>query len=204
MATMMVIHDDRAGSGDSLAFPNMSTCCAVICVLPNTLVGIHKTLGEISGKQLRLFNYARDELINGATVHQIVMAGWYARENSTKHSPAVIRDALNCQNVPTFFYDYATHTVNRKDSKGKKTVEPAHKTHSTGFKMQDLCTFAQRDGTAFPKVSVKRSSKVANTIDGAALYAKGTTSQFKSLGSVDEAITYKNDHLINRNQFKQI
>ena len=47
---MMTIHDDRAGEGLNLAFPNMSTCAAIICVLDDRLVGVHKTMGSISGK----------------------------------------------------------------------------------------------------------------------------------------------------------
>jgi hypothetical protein len=54
---MTVIRDDECGWGQDLVFPTMSTCVAIVCVLSNTLVGIHKTQGWHAGS-MKLATFA--------------------------------------------------------------------------------------------------------------------------------------------------
>lgn len=203
--SMMTIHDDRAGEGLNLAFPNMSTCAAIICVLDDRLVGVHKTMGSISGKQLQLFDYAKT-LIDGDTVHKVIIAGWNATTASdSKHPPVEIRNALGCPDAATYIFNYATTTLTSKNThSGKKITQPAFKTHMTGSKMKDLCTFAARNGTDFPHISAKRTTKVGNAMDGKTLYADGMGSDLAKFGSVAEDVTSSHDHLINQNKFTQV
>ena len=188
---LMSIHDDRAGEGDALAFPTMSSCAAIICVLDDRLVGVHKVMGAINGHQTKLFDYARDQLIRGDAVHMIVISGWQVTaDDTTKHSPTAIRNALGCQDVATFIYSYGDATGTYKTGKTKRA-------------MAGLCTLASHNGTGFPYVSVKRTAKVTNTMDGAAIHNLGSAVE-KNFGSVAEDVTTSHDHLINRNKFTQI
>ena len=201
--TLMTIHDDRAGEGATFAFPTMSSCAAVICVMQDRLVGIHKTQGNITGKPAQLFNYARNTLIHGDQIRMIVIAGWNATTgNSSMHSPTDIRSALGAQNVPAYIFNYATTT--------KKTngfTAHAMKTGATHAKMTDLCTFVSRNGTGFPFISVKRSTKVTN-VNTVMSSLQKQGHQFGSdtfrFGSVDEQVTSSHDHLINQDKFTQV
>ncbi len=98
---LMTVHDDCAGKGQRLAFPNVSSCAAVICVLDTDLVGIHRTQGNITGKGLQLFKFAKEKLIGGAKIHQIVIAGWNTGAKGTGHSATEIRNSLNAHDTPT-------------------------------------------------------------------------------------------------------
>lgn len=207
--SMMVIHDDRAGEGGDLAFPNMSTCAAVICVLNDRLVGVHKTAGSISGRQKNLFDFAKEELIKGAQVHKLVIAGWSAKTGqNSSHSPTEIRNALGCQDAATYVFDYATTTLSGKNThSGKKIKEPAFKTHTMGSKMKDLCTFVTHSGTGFPIVTVKRTTKVQNVnISMSTLMTQGHKhgSDMFRFASVTEDVTSSHDHPINQNKFTQV
>lgn len=198
--SLMTIHDDRAGQGSNLAFPNMSSCAAIVCVLGNRLVGVHKTQGAITGKQLDLFAYAKT-LINNETVHKIVVTGWNAGTGvGAKHDAAAIRNALGQPNVATYFYNLATSTQGAHDS-------DAFKTGIFKSKMSDLCTFAAQNGTNFPRISVKRTTKVTNAnISMKTLLEAGheMKSDAVRFGSVAEDVTSSHDHAIGQNKFTQI
>lgn len=191
---MMVVHDDRAGAGEQLAFPNMSSCAAVVCVLDDMLVGVHKTRGPIAGKQQALFSYARDELIDGATVHRIVVAGWEVDRDGDVHSAVAIRNALGAPKAPVFYYNFGE----------------ARGTYQTGFtkkKMSDLCTFATRNGTGFPQITVKRTTKVDNQNKSlVTLIEQGHKqgSLIVRFGSVSEDVSSSHDHPINQTKFTQV
>jgi len=197
---LMTIHDDRTGQGENLAFPSMSSCAAVICVLNDRLVGVHKTQGAISGRQLRLFNYAKT-LIGGEQVHKVVIAGWRAEKGSTVgHAPNEIRKALDLPDVATYYLNYATTTHGPKD-------DSAYKTGFFKTAMTDLCTFAHRNGTDFPMITVKRSSKVANSnIDMNRFKEMGHpfASDICQFGSLEEDVTASNDHTIGQDQFTRL
>ena len=192
--SMVTVHDDRAGAGDRLAFPNMSSCAAVVCVLDGTLVGVHKTIGPIAAKQRELFDYARDDLISGARVHRIVIAGWGADRDSGVHPAVAIRNALGVPDAPVSYYSFGDPTGTYKTGSGKK-------------KMTDLCTFAVRNGTGFPIITVKRTTKVANqNVSTATLLQQGHKpgSPIFRFGSVVEDVSSSHDHPINQSKFTQV
>ncbi len=198
--SLMTIHDDCAGEGANLAFPNMSSCAAIVCVLGDRLVGIHKTLGAITGKQLALFEYAKS-LIDNDTVYKIVITGWKAGVGCTVgHDAATVRNALGNPNVATYFFNLATTTKGSRDS-------DAYKTGTSKSKMSDLCTFAARNGTDFPRITVKRTTKVTNAnIATPTLRAAGhkDVSPAFRFGAVAEDVTSSHDHAISQNKFTQV
>lgn len=198
--SLMTIHDDCAGQGTNLAFPNMSSCSAIVCVLGNRLVGVHKTKGAIDGKKLDLFAYAKT-LINNEIVHKIVITGWKAGPGvAAWHDAAAIRNSLGQPNVATYFYNLATTTKGAYNS-------DAYKTGIFKDKMSDLCTFASQNGTNFPRISVKRTSKVTNAnIAMKTLMDAGHRmgSDAIRFGAVAEDVTSSHDHAIGQNQFTQI
>jgi hypothetical protein len=152
---MMSIHDDQTGEGTDLAFPTMSTCAAIVCVLPNTLVGIHKTQGW-RASTATLFGHALG-LINGAAVREIYIAGWNMHDPNA-HDPAQIIAALNCANVPFFVCNYSNST----QTVGNVT-QAAYKAGKFVKKANDLCTFAFHKGNADPEFGMKRTPKVLIT-----------------------------------------
>lgn len=194
--SMMTIHDDCAGQGTSLAFPNMSSCAAIVCVLGNRMVGVHKTQGAIDGKKLALFAYART-LINNEIVHKIIITGWNAGVGGAAET---IRNTLGQPNVAIYFYNLATTTKGAYNS-------DAFRTGMLKGKMSDLCTFAVQNGTAFPHISVKRTTKVTNAnIAMKTLLEAGHKAGSDAIrfGAVAEDVTSSNDHAIGQNQFTQI
>lgn len=158
------------------------------------LVGVHKTIGAIAGKQQQLFDYARDDLINGARVHRIVIAGWGVARDGGVHSAVAIRNALGVPNAPVSFYSFGAATGTYETGLGKK-------------KMSDLCTFASRNGTGFPLITVKRTTKVANQdLSMGTLLQQGHDgrSPIVRFGSVTEDVRSSHDHPINQSKFTQV
>lgn len=162
MATVrniMSIHDDQFGEGNDLAFPTMSTCSAVICVLGNTLFGIHKTQGA---PRPGLFAYAQNAL-NGRQVHALYVAGWNAGR-AAFHDITAIRNALGIGAPPTYVYDYHNtwEFLPRRQWRGRRPrTQMAFSAGTFVKKTTDLCTFATftANNTA-PEIGIKRSLKV--------------------------------------------
>ena len=187
--TLMTIHDNRAGQGMDLSFPSMSTCAAIICVMEYRLVGLHKTLGPATDSG-GLFKYAKT-LIGEDKVHLIAIAGWVAKEEEGwLHNPRGIREQLDQVDTPTYYYNYETGSYTTRNNNRR----PLFKPNKYRRRMIDLCTFASHNGTDFPLVSFKRSTKVTVTPANA-------NSQY---GSVDEQVRSSHDHLINRSEFKTV
>lgn len=158
--TMISIHDDEFGAGESLAFPSMSTCAACVVVLPNRLVGIHKT-SRWNNKKAHIFQLARSA-IGTAVKQRLYIAGWHVG-NPAEHDVAQIRNALGCANVPTYIFNFA-NTIMAQEVKtqdgGHYFVEsPMFKSGLFGTKANDLCTFAFHDRTK-ARIGVKRTEKV--------------------------------------------
>jgi hypothetical protein len=130
MTTWMSILDDQAGSGTDLAFPSMSSCAAIICVLPGGLVGIHKTQGD-QPKHTRLYAHAQG-LIAGAAISDLYIIAFLAGHNVT-----TIKTAFGC--AAAWTYDLA-----------RKNVSTAN----------GVCTFAGFQAGLDPLISYKRSTKV--------------------------------------------
>ncbi len=192
--TMMSIHDDQTGEGTDLAFPTMSTCAAIICVLQNSLVGIHKTQGWRASTNT-LFGHALG-LINGQAVREIYIAGWNMHDPNA-HDPQQIVAALNCANVPHWVCNYTNTTVTVTGTTGKVT-QSAFKAGSAK-KTSDLCTFVFHKGASDPQIGMKRTSKVLVTT--ASQPAKNAhMAQHGGFGTaryfgMDEGITTPSGHL---------
>ena len=150
----MTIHDDQAGAGLKLAFPTMSTCAAIVAQLPNTLVGIHKTQGW-RNHTVAVFNSA-NALIGGANIISLHILGWNV-DDPARHDITVIRATLNCNNVPTYTFNYSTNS---------ETSFQAPR--SPGDPTSDLCTFVEFVNFLSPDFYVKRTTKVVCARDRAA------------------------------------
>jgi hypothetical protein len=142
----MTLHDDQAGEGHKLAFPTMSSCAAIVARLPNTLVGIHKTM-QWTNAAVRVFNHA-NALIGGANVISLHILSWRL-DDQNAHDITQIRGALNCNNVPTYAFNYSNI--------GTKSFQAPR---SDGELATDLCTFAEFHAFLSPDFYVKRTTKV--------------------------------------------
>lgn len=148
--TCMSLHDDQVGQGDMLAFPTMSTCAAILCNLDDRLVGIHKTIGWVA--QTDMLVRIALEMIDGDPVRGLYILGWDL-DDTDRHDVARIRDALGCQGVPTWTYNYSNRT-------GEDGVRRFQAPRSFGDIVVDLCTLARFRAGDDPVISVKRTSKV--------------------------------------------
>ncbi|MGF6856942.1 hypothetical protein [Paraburkholderia sp. CI3] len=160
--TVMSIHDDQTGEGTALAFPTMSTCSAIICVLVDRLVGVHKTQGW-RGSTNTLFARAV-ALIGGDRVYELYIAGWNVGSKEY-HNISQIQNALGCADVATYVLDYHNADVIIKNKhSGDLVNQQAFQARKgkvfTPSPTSDLCTFAFHTGKRNPTIGIKRSSKV--------------------------------------------
>jgi hypothetical protein len=191
--TCMTLRDEQTGAGDSLAFPSMSTCSAIICRLDATLVGIHKPAGWFTNVD-RLFQNAAT-IINGAAIRSLFILGW-TLDDAAAHDVTLIRNTLGCQAVDTYTYNFS----NAKAVNGAETFQAPR---SFGKIVADLCTLAEHQNNDDPLISVKRTSKVVVTpIDDAQAstlhyQAHGNNARFRA---VDEDVTINsgNTHRIRK------
>lgn len=163
-ADFVSIHDDMYGEGTELAFPAMSTCSAIIAVLDDRLVGVHKTmdrdaadpLGRWTKTHLKILDAASTLIKAGGGARELYVAGWRVLSAGGKHEVAPIRAALNCSDVPTYLYDYMDSF-----KIGKSGAATAY-THFGGGhkKANDVCTFAYHRGKEPPRIGIKRTTKV--------------------------------------------
>jgi hypothetical protein len=195
---ILAIHDDEYGEGTALAFPTMSSCAACVCVLDNTLVGVHKTQGTY-GRHTRLFQLAV-LAIGGRLVRRLYIAGWNVGVQNC-HDVGQIQQDLGCQNTPTYTFNFANAQKTHAQQNGDGLEYVQHQAFKAGWfvsKAEDLCTFAFHDGTYTPRIGVKRTSKVAVDIsnrdaDKAQLYnAHRRDSDYMA---VNESITTPSNHL---------
>jgi len=161
---MVVIGEEQAGEGTSLCFARMSTCVACICVLQNTLVGVHSV--AYSSANMPAAFAAALALINGRAVNALYLVGWRLNDaQSGWHDVAGIRQSLGCGAVPAYGMDLATTQSSTDDSSwyvphapdaalgsAWRTVAPK--------KITDLALFADWTGATTVSLGVKRSSKV--------------------------------------------
>jgi len=196
--TVTSIHDDQAGSGQSLAFPTMSTCSACICVLADRLVGAHKTQGWRETTNM-LFKQAA-AMIDGDRVYELYIAGWNVG-NEECHNITQIRNALGCADVPTYAYDYHnTEVTVRNTHSGELVTQQAFQARKgkvfTPSPTSDLCTFAFHTGKRNPAIGIKRSSKVTVTaVDQKAVNANMKQGRKGMMMAVTEDIETPSDHL---------
>jgi hypothetical protein len=171
-ADFISIHDDMYGEGTDLAFPTMSSCCAIIAVLNNRLVGVHKTQdlspGGVWGRAQSNSRYTKTHakiledaaalIKGGGGASELYVAGWGVTEAGGSHDVTDIQNALGCATVPTFIYNYADSFTPNRSGIGVTAY-----THFGGGhkKANDVCTFAFHRGKQSPRIAVKRTTKVA-------------------------------------------
>jgi hypothetical protein len=162
-ADFVSIHDDMYGEGTQLAFPAMSTCSAIIAVLDDRLVGVHKTMDRApdggqrwTNTHAKILTAAAAKIRSGGGARELYIAGWRVQGTDGRHEVAPIRAALGCADVPTYLYNYADSF---KASRGGG--ETAY-THFGGRhkKANDVCTFAFHRGNEPPLIGIKRTTKV--------------------------------------------
>jgi hypothetical protein len=147
------ILDDQYGSGRQLAFPEMSTCVACICVLDQTMVAIHKTFGTDAHHD-PLYADAR-ALIGPSRVHGLYIAGWLS--GPERHDIGLIRAGLGCNDVPTHTATFIT--TYRRTASG--VMWHQFKGHIGSPVAQNVCAFATFRGPHLaPRVGLKRTPKV--------------------------------------------
>lgn len=186
---MMSMHDDQAGEGVALAFPTVSTCAAVIAVLGDRLVGLHKTSG-ISRNYGKLIQRGLS-LLNFRYVRALYIAGWNLDQPS-KHDPRAIRQALGCTHAPI----YISNLSSTRDSWERTTYSP----HPFATAANDVCIFAYHQGSRAPRIGLKRSSKVTvkRSVGGTQQInqlAQQLGMGFALIYGVEEEITTTSDHL---------
>lgn len=182
---MMSMHDDQAGEGVALAFPTVSTCAAVIAVLGDRLVGLHKTSG-ISRNYGKLMQRGLS-LLGGCYVRALYMAGWNLDQPS-KHDPRAIRQVLGCAHVPIYISNLSS------------TRDSLERTHPFATAANDVCIFAYHQGSRAPRIGLKRSSKVTvkRSVGGTQQInqlAQQLGMGFALIYGVEEEITTTSDHL---------
>lgn len=139
--TAQVIREDRAGRGQCLAFPQMSSCAAVIAVLDTDLVGGHFTAdlapGDTPPRHV-LDNIGRmQEMIGAAPIRRLLIVGF-----NQNHQPAQICAALGCG----------------RDARGETVVEAYDLARKKPSEMTVFATFI--DAHSRPIIEFKRQSSV--------------------------------------------
>ncbi len=145
------IHDDQFAEGANLAFPDMTSCSAVICVLPGTLIGVHKTMGW-TARHNTLFGRAQ-AAIGARVVSRVYIAGWNV---PAQHNPAQIRAALGLPLATRIYTSNYTHGHRRNGN-------PRYNPGLFRDYVHSICTFASfRAANTAPRVGIKRDTKVAS------------------------------------------
>ena len=164
---MMIIVDDNVGEGPELAFPKVSTCSAVVAVLPNTLVGGHFTADTAPNLQQAAAhtqaNAARmQELIGEQPIGRLLIVGYNAN-----HNPDNVRRLLGCAAGGR----HPNATVEAYDIARKGIVEV-------------MLVFTHAGAQQRPRVEFKRQSKSAATMRAQRFGPDGDKLGFGREGSV--------------------
>ncbi|MFA4736671.1 hypothetical protein P2H80_09565 [Xanthomonas perforans] len=110
MVNAKYITEETAAHGRVLAFPNVSSCVAVVVVLPDELVGWHVTVktldsidkGMAAQGAAKFLDYARS-----GTPRRLLIVG-----HVTHHDPTALRDWVRAQlavDLPTQSFDITRH-----------------------------------------------------------------------------------------------
>jgi len=158
---MTVLFEECSGEGNELAFPSMSSCVAVICLLDGgSLVGIHKTTSQASTNK---YWEAAIAVINKRKILRIYVVGWITTETGeTAHSPKEIVSFLmpddneNEEKVQLFVSDYGEI---------KKVSEEKEKSAITNRKREEvgggtLCTFARLNADMSVSIGFRQNQKL--------------------------------------------
>lgn len=142
MVNARYIAEDTAAHGRVLAFPNVSTCVAVVVVLPDELVGWHVTMRTLAsidkGMAAQGAAKFRDYASTATSSDRLLIVG-----HVTHHDPLALRDWVRRQlaaDLPTQSFDITRH----------RKAEPNVAYH----------IFFEHDGRDTPRITFKKSGKV--------------------------------------------
>ncbi|WP_127166267.1 hypothetical protein [Xanthomonas euvesicatoria] len=141
MVNAKYITEETAAHGRVLAFPNVSSCVAVVVVLPDELVGWHVTVktldsidkGMAAQGAAKFLDYARS-----GTPRRLLIVG-----HVTHHDPTALRNWVRAQlavDLPTQSFDITRHR------KAETNV---------GYHL-----FFEHNGHDIPQITFKNSTKV--------------------------------------------
>ncbi|OQP73880.1 hypothetical protein IA54_012760 [Xanthomonas phaseoli pv. syngonii LMG 9055] len=142
MLNAKYIAEETAAHGRVLAFPNISSCVAVVVVLPNELVGWHVTMSTLASVDRSLAAQGaakfRDYARTATSSDRLLIVG-----HVTHHDPVALRDWVReylAVDLPTQSFDITRH----------HKAEPNVAYH----------LFFEHDGRNIPQITFKKSTKV--------------------------------------------